>query len=222
MMPSKFTTLFHDPQRQQRLRWWTFWMFVFLAVEKVFAGEGVVYENRALHFSFSLTEVDVICIAVYTAVAVLIALRVKYVYLLFPDFVLFGVKLYTAAAAIAALAGGPLGTIDTLTAVETAAESILFALFLAVLFAGKLGHPHSRVGRRYPLYCMRLLLCCFPVTIAFEVLKCVVAGAQHLHPVVVTFNCFKGIVGEALLDLPYYLLIFLLCFVPQKHGEHHI
>lgn len=219
MIRSKLTELFHSKKRQHQLWLWTRWMFVFLAVEKALAGAQAVYENRQLHFLFSLGEIDLVCIAVYTAVAILLALRVPYVYLLFPDFVLFGVKLYTAAAAIHSLLRGGLLPTETVTAAETATESVLFALFLAVLFAGKLGHPHSRAARRYPLYCARLLIACFVVTVLFEVVKCIAAVELHQYPFVVIFNFIKGVVGETLLDAPYYLLLTLLCFVPQKHAE---
>jgi hypothetical protein len=149
----------------------------------------------------------------------LLALRVRYIYLLFPDFVLFGVKLYTLATATYACFFTSLGLVDRLSAVEAMIESAQFALFLFVLFAGKLGHPHGRMARRYPLYCMRLLISCFVETVLFEIIKCVVATELHQYPLVVGFNFLKGVVGEALLDLPYYLLISLLCFVPQKHGH---
>ncbi len=217
MIHSKLVALFHDPKRQRRLWLWTMWMFVFLAVEKVLAGTVVTYDNRMLHVAFSLSEISLICVAVYTATAVLVALRVRYIYLLWPDFVLFGVKIYTVAMSCYSLAFASLGMVDTLSAVEAAVEAVLFALFLLILFAGKLGHPHGRMARRYPLYCMRLLICCFPVTVMFEVIKCVVATELHQYPLVVAFNFMKGVVGEALLDLPYYLLISLLCFVPQKN-----
>ncbi len=222
MIHSKLTALFHDTKRQHRLWLWTVWMFVFLAVEKVLAGAVVTYEARALHVTFSLSEISLICVAVYTAMAILLALRVKYIYLLFPDFVLFGVKLYTVAVSCYSLIFASLGAVEVLSAVEAAVESVLFSLFLFVLFAGKLGHPHGRMARRYPLYCMRLLLCCFAETLVFEIVKCIVATELHQYPLVVAFNFFKGVAGEALLDVPYYLLISLLCFVPQKHGHKHI
>lgn len=218
MLRSKLTELFHSKERQRQLWQWTRWMFVFLAVEKVLAGAVAVYENRQLHFAFSLHDIDLVCIAVYTAVAILITLRVRYVYLLFPDFVLFGVKIYTAVTAVITLIKGGLMLPETLAAWEAAAESVLFALFLAVLFAGKLGHPHGRAARRYPLYCARLLIACFIVTVLFEAVQCVVAVELHRYPFVVVFNFIKGVLGETLLDAPYYLLLTMLCFVPQKYG----
>lgn len=216
MIRSKLTALFCDSARQERLRLWTLWMFVFLAAEKVPAGAAAVYENGQVHFSFSLGVADLLCIAVYTAVAILIAVAVPYIWLLLPDVVLFGVKGYAAAEAIFTLLQGNLSVSDTLTAVETAAESVLFLLFLGVLFAGKLGHHHSRIGRRYPLYCMRLLVACFPVTVLFEVAKCAVAAGMHRQWFVVLFDFTKGVLNEAVLDVPYYLLILMLCFVPHK------
>lgn len=219
MIRSKLTELFHSARRQQQLWQWTRWMFVFLAVEKVLSGAVAVYEERQLHFAFSLGDVDLICIAVYAAVAILITLRVRYTYLLFPDFVLFGVKIYTAAAAVVTLFKGGMIVTDTLAAVETTAESVLFASFLAVLFWGKLSHAHGRITRRYPLYCARLLIACFVVTVLFEVVKCVAAVELHQYPFVVAFNFVKGVLGETLLDAPYYLLLTMLCFVPQKHGH---
>ncbi|MBE6757092.1 MAG: hypothetical protein E7552_00900 [Ruminococcaceae bacterium] len=219
MIRSKLTELLHSKERQHLLWQWTRWMFVFLAVEKALAGAVAVYENRQLHFSFSLGEIDLICIAIYTAVAILITLRVRYRYLLLPDFVLLLVKIYTAATAIWLLVHGGLLPTDTIAAVETAVESILFGLFLIVLFTGKLGHPHGRAARRYPLYCARLLIACFIVTVLFEAVKCVAAVELHQYPFVVVFNFIKGVLGETLLDAPYYLLLTMLCFVPQKHAE---
>ncbi|MBE6767978.1 MAG: hypothetical protein E7549_03605 [Ruminococcaceae bacterium] len=219
MIRSKLTALLHSKERQRLLWQWTRWMFVFLAVEKALSGAVAVYEDRHLHFAFSLHDIDLICIGVYVAVAILITLRVRYTYLLFPDFVLFGVKAYTAAAATVALCKGGMLLTDTLAAVETAAESALFALFLAVLFWGKLSHAHGRITRRYPLYCARLLIACFIVTVVFEVIRCVAAVELHQYPFVVAFNFVKGVLGETLLDAPYYLLLTMLCFVPQKHGE---
>lgn len=219
MIRSKLTALLHSKERQHLLWQWTRWMFVFLAVEKVLSGAVAVYEERHLHFTFSLSDIDLICIAVYTAVAILVTLRVRYTYLLFPDFVLFGVKLYTAVTAVLALVKGGMIATDTLAAVETAVESVLFAAFLAVLFWGKLSHKHGRITRRYPLYCARLLIACFIVTVLFEAVKCVVAVELHQYPFVVAFNFVKGVLGETLLDAPYYLLLTMLCFVPQKHEK---
>lgn len=217
MIRSRLTDLHHNPVSQRRLWLWTLWMFAFLAVEKVLASSVTVSINGMLQFAFSPSAVDIICVAVYATMVILIAARVPYIYLLMPDFVLLFVKLYSAIVATTVLAGGRPAVSETLGAVESALESVLFAMFLGVLLAGKLGHPQSRIGRRYPLYCMWLLLACLPVTVAFEIVKCVIAVEMHQYPIAVIFEFSKNVLGEALLDLPYYLMILMLCFVPQPH-----
>lgn len=219
MIRSRLTDLRHNPLRQQRLWLWTLWAFAFLAVEKVLVSTVTVGDNGTWQFAFSLGVVEILCVAVYVTMVILIAARVPYIYLLMPDFVLLFLKLYSAIAATTVLVGGRPAVNETLGAVESALESVLFAMFLGVLLAGKLGHPQSRIGRRYPLYCMWLLLACLPVTVAFEIVKCVIAVEMHQYPLAVIFEFSKNVLGEALLDLPYYLMILMLCFVPQPHKE---
>ncbi len=217
MIRSRLTDLHHNPVSQRRLWLWTLYMFAFLAIEKVLAATVTVSENGMWQCAFSLGAVDILCVAVYVTMVILIAARVPYIYLLMPDFVLLFVKIYTAIVSAASLVGGRPAVSETISAVESALESVLFAMFLGVLLAGKLGHPQSRIGRRYPLYCMWLLLACLPVTVVFEIIKCVIGVEMHRYPLAVIFEFLKNVLGEALLDLPYYLMILMLCFVPQPH-----
>ncbi len=217
MRKEDLSLVFSKEKPAHDLRLFTFTMFLFLVVEKALSTATAIYQKGEIQISFSLKEIDIISILIYGSMAVLIALRVKYKFLLIPDFALLAVKIYTMVYAIGNLFSADYNTLlSTLSSIETLVESFLFAIFLLTLFAGKLLHTKHRFSQEYPFHCMRLLIFCFPVTVAFEIIKIFIATELHQYPFVIIFNFAKGVLNEAFLDLPYFLLVLLVCFVPQE------
>lgn len=213
----QLSVIFADEKRGHDLRLFTFTMFVFLVIEKALSTATAIYQKGEILFSFTLKEIDVVSILIYLSMAVLIAFRVPYKYLLIPDFVLLGVKIYSMVQAILVLTQSSANhTLSHFSAVETLVESFLFSLFLLTLFAGKLLHTKHRFSKEYPMHCMRLLIFCFPITVVFEMIKIFIATELHQYPFVILFNFAKGVLNEAFLDLPYFLLVLLICFVPHR------
>lgn len=212
----QLAVIFAEEKRGHDLRLFTFTMFVFLVIEKALSTATAVYQKGEILFSFTLREIDVVSILIYLSMAVLIAFRVRYKYLLIPDFALLGVKVYSMISAASVLLGGEQNTLSRFSAVENLVESFLFSLFLLTLFAGKLLHTKHRFSKEYPFHCMRLLIFCFPITVLFEVVKIFIATELHQYPFVILFNFAKGVLNEAFLDLPYFLLVLLICFVPHR------
>lgn len=209
---------FHNTKNQHNLRVATFVMFLLLIAEKMLTSATAVFSSGELHFSFIIKPLDIICILVYCAVAVLLAAKVKYKYLLIPDFFLLAVKLYTAGKSLYELITlhGSSTDYDKISALSKATESLLFSLFLVLLFIGKLIHTRRAYSKNYPFVCMRLLIACFPVTVAFEVTKAWLKTMVNSNSFVVFFELTKNILNEAFLDLPYFLLLLLMAFVPES------
>ncbi|MEE0945293.1 MAG: hypothetical protein U0M42_00510 [Acutalibacteraceae bacterium] len=209
---------FHSAKHQHDLRVATFIMFLSLIVEKALSGAKALYSSGHLVFTMSFSITDIISILVYISVAILLALKVRYTFLLIPDFALLGVKLYTAFESIHHL----IFLSDTATDYEMlsyfskASESLLFSVFLVLLFIGKLFHTKRAYSKNYPFVCMRLIIACFPVTVIFEVLKMIIKMNSSTYPFIVIFDFLKNILNEAFLDLPYLLLLLLMAFVPQN------
>ena len=215
MRKEDLNLVFSKEKPAHDLRLFTFTMFLFLVIEKALSTATAIYKKGEVLISFSLKEIDIISIIIYLSMAVLIAFHVKYKFLLIPDFALLAVKLYTMIFAIENLFKANNTLLSTLSSVETLVESFLFAIFLLTLFAGKLLHTKHRFSKEYPFHCMRLLIFCFPITVLFEIIKIFIATELHQYPFVIMFNFAKGVLNEAFLDLPYFLLVMLVCFVPQ-------
>ncbi len=208
---------FHNTKHQHDLRVATFIMFLSLVIEKALSGATALYNSGNLIFTLSFSPIDIICILVYLSVSVLLALKVKYHYLLLPDFVLLFVKLYTAFISIHHLIDYVDYTdYEIVSYFSKAIESLLFSLFLILLFIGKLFHTKRAYSKNYPFVCMRLLVACFPVTVILETVKMILKMETAQYPFLVIFEFAKNILNEAFLDLPYFLLLLLMAFVPQN------
>ncbi len=190
----------------------TFIMFILLAVEKVASGATMRLADGRTYFDFSFSLSDVLQLLIYISMAVLISQKVNHKYLLFPDFVLFGIKVYAVVTGLITLLGIHYSNVlSELSVLEKTVESILFALFLLFLFVGKLIH-RGRLPAVCPLLCLGVLSFCVPITVVFEVLK-VMAEEQMNYPLYAeVFFFLRGVLNETFLDLPYAMLILLVFY----------
>lgn len=209
---------FHNAKNQHNLRVATLVTFILLAIEKLFTGSVAAYESGKIQFTLALSLHDVACILIYLAVAVLLAARVRYKYLLIPDFFLLAIKLYDGVKSFFKLITlyPSSSAYQKLDMAEKATESFLFSLFLVLLFVGKLMHTRRVYSKNYPFVCMRLLIACFPITVAFEILKAVMHLRSGAGAFPVFFLLSENILNEAFLDLPYFLLLMLMAFIPER------
>ncbi len=211
---------FESESRVKRLNTLTFAMYCFLAVEKLISGAAIRYEAGQTFFDFSFSLLDVISLGVYIAMAVLVAVKVEHKFLLLPDFVLLGVKLSAAITGVVSLVQiSRSDLLLELSLIETTAESILFSLFLIVLFCGKLIKT-DRAGKICPILCLAVLSLCVPMTIGFEAVKVYVAESMYTFPVIVeAFNVLRYVINETFLDLPYALLVLLVFFTHKNEKQ---
>lgn len=206
---------FHSEKHQHNLRVATFIMFLSLVIEKTLSCSTASFNSGELLLNISFKFTDIVSILVYFSVSVLLALKANYTLLLIPDFFLLCVKLYTAATSLIHLFDTRATNYERISYLSKFSESILFSLFLILLFIGKLFHTGRVYSKNYPFVCMRLLIACFPITVLFEIIKITMDEAQKFA--VVRFLDFaRNIINEAFLDLPYFLLLMLLAFVPQN------
>ncbi len=216
-------SFFSNERHQRTIRSLTFLMFAFLVAEKLLSGAQAVYAGGRVSFSFEFSIADIISLLIYQSMTILLGIQVQYKYLLIPDFALLGLKLYTAwRAAAALLEAGRHTDLWESSQLEALVESVLFSLFLVVLFAGKLDLRSGSFHDAFPIYCLDLLLVCFIATAIFEVVKIFFAAELHQYPFLIVFNFLKGLLGEAFLDLPYLLLVLMVCFIPHHRdsAEH--
>ncbi len=214
-----FSDYFQTDKSRRRLKIATFIMFLVLAAEKILSGIGAVYRGGAVEFYFSLTLPDIACVVIYLSTALLIAARVGYSRLVIPDFFLLAIKLYVIAAeTVFLLTARDATAVEIFSSAEHIVEAVLFSAFLICMFTGELSH-----GKRLPNFssvCMNLLMICFPVTVLMEVGKVIIANEVHQNHFVTAFNFVKDVLGEAFLDLPYFLLILMVCLTaPRGYKE---
>ena len=207
---------FHNEKHQPNLRVATFIMFLSLVIERLLYNADISYKGGNITALLSIKPVDFISIMVYFTVSVLLALKVRYTYLLIPDFFLLGVKLYTAGTSIYKITmhSGELGNYEIFTYFSKAMECVLFSAFLILFFIGKLCHTGRSYSHRYPFVCMHLLISCFPITVIFEAIKVIISYSDSKYPIVLFLRFAGNIINEAFLDLPYLLLLLLMAFVP--------
>lgn len=212
---------FESRKRQKELIGATVVFFLFLAVETVFSGITAVYEMGGTHLDFHLTLPKIFSILIYMSMAVLLHKKVSYKLLLIPDFILLVIKLYYVASGIRHLTAiNTVGVYTTLSEWEHVTENALFCLFLVTLFACKLLPSRESIHLKLPYICLTALVLCFPFTVAFEAVKAI--NEISLHTLTfkgAIFNFFMGVLNEAVLDLPYALLLMVVFFVPQKQRK---
>ncbi len=187
-------------------------MFILLAVEKAASGATMRFEGGDTFFDFTFSPTDIIQLLIYISMAVLISQKVKQKYLLIPDFVLLCIKLYAVVSGLVTLSEMHYShVIKELNVLEKTVESLLFSVFLIMLFVGKLSH-----GKRLPVYCpiacLAVLSLCVPVTVVFEVLKFYVEEQMNYPLHMEIFIFLRGLLNEIFLDLPYAMLILLVFY----------
>lgn len=213
-----FCDYFITDKSRRRLKTATFIMFLVLAAEKILSGTTAAYKGGVVDFYFSLTLLDIACVLIYISTAFLIRARVKYEYLVIPDFFLLAIKLCVIASeAVFLLTERNAAVTEKFSAAEHIIESVLFATFLICMFVGELSH-----GRHMPNFssvCMNLLAICFPVTVLLETAKMIMAYEGHQNLYVAAFNFVKNVLSEAFLDVPYFLLILMVCLTTNKKEQ---
>lgn len=191
-------------------------MFAFLIFEKLISSMTSADNDGEIYFTFSLGIADLIYVGIYVTVTLLLLLHVKYAFVLIPDSVLFGMKLYTLAASVITLFSyDRITLLSELNLIEQVAEGAAFALFLTVFFCGKLSH-NKKFKHHCPIICLGVLAFCLPATIAFEALKVFVEeSVYHMSFRVEMLYFIRGVANEMFLDLPYALLVLLTFFEPE-------
>ncbi len=222
MAVSRPETFFEDRTRQKRLISATVVSFIFLAVETVFSGINATYEvGVGTRLDFHLSIAKILSMLIYVSVAVLLYKKVSYRLLLVPDFFLFGIKLYYVISGINHLISlDTVGIYTTLNEWEHIIENALFSLFLVTLFACKLLPSRESMHLKLPYICLSALVLCFPFTLTFEAVKAINETALHtLTYKGALFNFLIGALNEAMLDLPYALMLMVVFFVPQNNKK---
>lgn len=219
-MHGRFTLYYSDSRHRTIHKYATFFMFVALAVESLIDYAEAFYYEGDLVFRISLEPDKIAFTLIYFTVALLIGLKVRYKFLLIPDFFLLLLKLYTAVKALLSLIsfeGFSLLEPECCALAETFTENLLFSLFLIVLFTGKLSHLAQKAHDRLPFLCLLTLAVCIPFTLFFESVSFVqqLITAENTTALSL-FNFVRGILNEFFLDMPYALLIILLFFIPEK------
>lgn len=214
-------TFFESRKRQKSLIRATVVFFLFLAAETVFSGITAVYEMGGTHLDFYLPFTKVLSVMIYMSMAVLIHKKISYKLLLIPDFFLLVIKLYYVISGIRHITTlNTVGIYTTLSEWEHITENALFCLFLITLFACKLLPSRESIHLKLPYICLSALILCFPFTVTFEVVKAI--NETSLHSLTfkgALFNFFMNVLNEAVLDLPYALLLIVIFFVPQEQKK---
>lgn len=214
MTKEKICEYFMDIVMQRKVKLMTIFMFLVLIVEKICSGAVAVYRNKEIEFYFSLTREDIICVLIYMATVTLIITEVSYKYIIIPDMILLCVKLYNIVHGIELVCNGMYNISEFYSIVEKVIESIIFATFLIILFIGKLSK--GKYLSNFSVICLRILMVCFAFTAIFEVIELVLAVDMHKYPFLIAFDFLKGILNEAFLDMPYFLLVLTLCFTKEN------
>lgn len=208
-------------RRRKNLYIATVVLFAFLAVEKAFFCLGIGLTMSGLTFSHQPDISDILSLLVYTTVTLLLIAKVKYKYILIPDSLLFCLKLNVLILSIISLTElSRLGLLTELSVIEHLVEAFFFALFLAILFAGKLVPETSKFKHICPFLCLGTLAVCLPATIAFEAVKVFVEETVYNFSISIEVMWFvNGVLQEMVLDLPYALLVLLMFFPEKKQSK---
>jgi len=218
---------YYSKIRHQRVhKYATFFMFIMLALESLLYYAEAFYYEGALVFRIQLEPLKFASTLIYISVAILIGIKVRYRFLLIPDFFLLCIKLFTAVKSFASLAhleGLSINNTECTDLLEKGTEAALFSLFLIVLFCGKLTHPKEEIYEKLPFICLGTLAACFPFTLFFEIIKALSEmSLTDNTTALVFFNFSRGVLNEIFLDMPYAFLIVLVFFIPERKrkGQH--
>lgn len=213
-----FEGFFESEKRQRKLKTVTMIMFIALALEKLLSSVEAGFAGGRFTIYSDIDFLDIICINIYFATALLIGLKVRYDRLVIPDFFLLGVKLCIIATDVIFLIVCPgASLIEKFSAGEHIIEASLFAAFLICMFVGELSH-----GKRLPNFahvCMNLLMICYPVTVLLEIGKLLIAERIHENHYITMFHFVRDVVGETFLDVPYFLLILMVSLTKHNYSE---
>ncbi len=220
-MYDRVSAFLSSGKRRKNLYIATIVLFAFLAVEKAFFCLGIGLTMSGLTLSHQPDISDVLSLLVYTTVTLLLITKVKYKYILIPDSLLFCLKLNVLISSVISLTeASKLGLLTELSVIEHLVEAFFFALFLAILFAGKLVPETSRFKHMCPFLCFAALAVCLPATIAFEAVKVFVEETVYNFSISIEVMWFvNGVLQEMVLDLPYALLVLLMFFSEKKQSK---
>lgn len=214
MTKDKIKEYFLDIEKQKKLKKLTIIMFIALIIEKICSGATAVYNNGVIDFNFSLTSIDIVCVLIYISTTLLVAAEVKYKYIVIPDMILLGVKLFNIVYGLFVLFYNDFTMDKTCAIVEKIIESVIFSVFLIILFIGKLSK--GKYLSDFSIRCLRILMACFAITVVFEVVEIILAVENHKYLFLIVFDFIKGILNEGFLDMPYFLLVLTLCFTDEN------
>lgn len=216
-MHDKISSFLSKGNHRKNLYITTVVLFAFLALEKAFFCLGIGLTMSGLTLSHEPNISDYLSLLVYTTVTALLITKVKHKYILIPDSLLFCLKLNVLISSIISLSQiSRLGLLTELSVIEHFVESLFFALFLSILFTGKLVPETSKFKHICPFLCFAALAVCLPATVAFEAVKVFVEETVYNFSTKLEIMWFvNGVLQEMVLDLPYALLV-LLMFFPEK------
>ncbi len=217
-MYDKISSFLSKGRHRKNLYIATVVLFAFLAIEKAFFCCGIGLTMSGLTLSHQPNVSDYLSLLVYTTVTALLIAKVKHKYILIPDSLLFCLKLNMLISSVISLThASRLGLLTELSVIEHLVESLFFALFLGILFTGKLVPETSRFKHICPFLCLGVLAVCLPATVAFEAIKVFVEETVYNFSTKVEVVFFiNGVLQEMVLDLPYALLVLLMFFPDKK------
>ncbi len=209
---------FSKGNRHKNLTYITAVFFILLVAEKFTECIASGFWQGISGFSVTMTFGDFFSIFVYSAMVVLIFLKVDYKYLLIPDGLLFLSKFIHVIEGFDHLF--PLENNDILmqiTAIEEIVDNFLFMVFLMIFFSGKLiKHLAGYVKFLIPYVCILSLILTFPTTVVLETIKVLIEAQFYAYPMsVMTFNFVKAVSTEIFLDIPYFLLVLMVYKKPH-------
>ncbi len=220
LRPEKF---FQSEKRRKRILYVTAALFFILCAETLFSCITAVFEDGDTHLDFHISLEKILCMIIYTTVACMLLKRAGYKVLLIPDFFLFIIKLTGVITGIYHLKSlATVGAYTSLNEWEHIVENGFFCIFLLTLFACELLPAKESMHFKLPYICLGALSLCFPFTLVFEAIKAVDEAILHTLPLkAAIFNFLMGVLNEAVLDLPYALLLMIIFFVPEKKSINH-
>ncbi len=211
---------FTKGNRHKILTYVTAVFFILLVAEKITECVSPGFWQGVSGFDLQMTFGDLFSIVVYSAMVILIFLKVDYKYLLIPDGLLFLSKFIHVIEGFDHLF--PLEENDILmqiTAIEEIVDNFLFMVFLMIFFSGKLiKHLAGHIRFLIPYVCVLSLILTFPTTVVLETIKVLIEAEFYAYPMsVMTFNFLKAVSKEIFLDIPYFLLVLMVYYKPEKH-----
>lgn len=218
MTAERVKNYFSCKDRHKKLTRLTFVMFCILTAEKI---SVIVFESFS-NGHFYIDAVETVGFAIDLTLAVLIVAKVRYKFLMIPDFVFLIVKLIAVISGTVLLFKVNKTDFSTkFAAVESITENLLFSLFLIVFFMGEMIKKQMKITMKLPFISIGALLISFFAAIVFETVR-IPLHSQLLsyESAVLLLNFFKGFTVEFLLHFAYLLLVLMVFFKPAKQTSH--